>query len=396
MSIVREAPEEVLTPTLRAGARRGRYWVIAVVVILVVAGALAALTGVQSETEPLDPDSSTPDGTRALVEVLREQGVEVVVTDTFAATRAAVSGATDATVLVHDPNAFLSDESFTGLETLDSPLVLLSPDFAMLERLAPGVLSAGTPDDDPLEAGCDLPAAVRADTVSPGGASYRVSDGVEASTCLRSDSDGADAYSLIVLGGATPVTVLGATDALTNATIPDQGNAALALGVLGGSETLVWYRPGVLDSATGVDPSTYTPAWLTPSVLLVTLAGIAAMVWRGRRFGPLIIENLPVVVRSSETMEGRARLYQRGSARLRAIDALRIGAVTRLSARCGLPSTAGMDEVISAVAALVGRDAAPIRSLLLDERPGSDADLLRLSDELAALEAAVARAVGSG
>lgn len=389
------AESHVVTPTLREGSRRARYWVIAVVLVVAVAVAVLALTGVAPQTEPLDPDSPTPDGARALVEVLREQGVAVRVTDTFADTRAEASSPESTTVLVHDPNAFLTDDSRDGLVGLGDTLVLIAPDFALLEALAPGVLAAGTPDDDLLQAGCDLPAAVRADTVSPGGEAYRLAEGIDAETCLVSDSEGvADSYSLVILdeGGST-VTVLGATDTLANGAITQEGNAALALGVLGENETLVWYRPGVLDSDTGVDPSAFTPAWLTPSILLLVLTGIAAAVWRGRRFGPLIVENLPVVVRASETMEGRARLYQRGSARLRALDALRIGAVVRLAARCGLPSAAGVDEVIEAVAALLGRGPDVIRSLLLDERPVNDADLSRLSEGLADLEAAVSLAL---
>ena len=66
-------------------------------------------------------------------------------------------------------------------------------------------------------------------------------------------------------------------------------------------------------------------------MILLLLVFLAAAFWRGRRLGPLVVENLPVVVRASETMEGRARLYQKSSARLHALDALRIGAIQRLA-----------------------------------------------------------------
>ena len=107
-------------------------------------------------------------------------------------------------------------------------------------------------------------------------------------------------------------------------------------------------------------------------------------------FGPIVVENLPVVVRASETMEGRARLYSRAKARLRALDALRIGTVDRLARAVGLPRTATVDEVISAVSALTGRDRAGVAAVLLDATPHTDAELVRLSDELLALAAAVA------
>jgi hypothetical protein len=97
------------------------------------------------------------------------------------------------------------------------------------------------------------------------------------------------------------------------------------------------------------------------------------------------------VVRASETMEGRARLYQKGAARLRALDSLRIGSISRLATQCGLPRLATVDDVIAAVAAITARDTAVIRSLLLTADPHSDRELVRLSDELLDLERAVAR-----
>jgi hypothetical protein len=98
-----------------------------------------------------------------------------------------------------------------------------------------------------------------------------------------------------------------------------------------------------------------------------------------------------VVVRASETMEGRARLYDRADARLHALDALRIGAVSRLARTCGLPRTATVTEVVDAVAALAGRDRAAVAGILIDREPATDAELVRLSDELLALETETTR-----
>jgi precorrin-3B methylase len=105
-----------------------------------------------------------------------------------------------------------------------------------------------------------------------------------------------------------------------------------------------------------------------------------------------VAENLPVTVRASETMEGRARLYARGDARLHAIDALRIGAITRLAARLGLPGTAGLDEVVPAVAAITSLSSAQVGSILVGAVPGNDAELVTLSDQLRDLERRATRA----
>lgn len=59
--------------------------------------------------------------------------------------------------------------------------------------------------------------------------------------------------------------------------------------------------------------------WLV--VLLVAL-------WKGRRIGPLVAEELPVVIRASETVEGRGRLYRSRRARDRAADTTHRDAAT--------------------------------------------------------------------
>ena len=122
---------------------------------------------------------------------------------------------------------------------------------------------------------------------------------------------------------------------------------------------------------------------------------LAAAFWRGRRFGPLVVEDLPVTVRASETMEGRARLYAKGSARLRAVDSLRIGAVQRVARACGLPATATVDAVVLAAADLTGRPPSEVHAILVGEIPRTDAEMVRLSDALLTLERAATEAVRS-
>ncbi len=56
------------------------------------------------------------------------------------------------------------------------------------------------------------------------------------------------------------------------------------------------------------------PPGSSPRSPCCSAPGIAAAFWRGRRFGPLVVENLPVTVRASETMLGRARLYEKSRA----------------------------------------------------------------------------------
>ena len=78
---------------------------------------------------------------------------------------------------------------------------------------------------------------------------------------------------------------------------------------------------------------------------------LLAALWQGRRLGPLVAEQLPVVVRASETVEGRGRLYRSRRARDRAADALRTATLQRMLPRLGL----GAARATAVVAAVAGR-----------------------------------------
>jgi hypothetical protein len=85
-------------------------------------------------------------------------------------------------------------------------------------------------------------------------------------------------------------------------------------------------------------------------------------------------------------MEGRARLYQRSSARLRAIDALRVGALERIASALNLSRHADVDSIAAAATAVTGRDLGDVRAILVDALPSTDAQLVALSDALTLLE----------
>ncbi len=190
--------------------------------------------------------------------------------------------------------------------------------------------------------------------------------------------------------------VVGLRAAFSNDRVAEGGNAALALGLLGEKPNLVWLLPSIAEADAAPGIAELTPEWIGPVMLLAILTTIAAAFWRGRRLGPLVVENLPVVVRASETMEGRARLYETSSARLRALDALRIGTIDRLGALCGLPRSATADDVIRAVSAATRRGLAEVAALLREAEPSNDAELVRLSDELLSLERSAASALRPG
>jgi hypothetical protein len=184
------------------------------------------------------------------------------------------------------------------------------------------------------------------------------------------------------------VVVLGSTALLGNDRLDERGNAALVLRSLGDSPELVWYLPGLGDVPQDKKPATLSelaPTWVAffgPWLLVVALF---AVLWRGRRLGPLVFEPLPVVVKAAETAEGRARLYQDSRAVERAAANLRAGTLVRLSRVFRLGPDAGIGSLVEAVSRKTGRPPAQVWDIL-DHRPDSQSGLVRWAQTLEQLE----------
>ena len=381
----------ITTPTVRRAVRRSLYWAVAIAGLLVLGAVSIALTGATREAERWGADESAPAGSRAVVEVLRDAGIEVVVVGTLDAALTAAEEA-GTTLFVGDARAILDPERWPRLLGVADHLVIAEPSQPALDALRIDALTAAplteSGDAIELEAGCSVPAAQRAESILATGIGYSTLDG---EVCFDAGETGAGLVRLDVEG--QQVSVLGAGSVLQNGEITRAGNAALALGLLGEHPTLVWYQPTPAD-LTAPTAAELTPDWVNPVAWLAVLAGLAAAFWRGRRFGPVVIENLPVVVKTTETMEGRARLYAREGSRLRALDALRVGTLRRIADGLALGRGAGVDDIVSAVAGITGRDPAALRTLLIDLEPANDRELVELSDRLLELEAHIARRVG--
>jgi hypothetical protein len=128
-------------------------------------------------------------------------------------------------------------------------------------------------------------------------------------------------------------------------------------------------------------------------VLAQLVVVVAAVVWwRGRRLGRIVVEPLPVVVRPTETVEGRARLYRRAGARDRAANALRAATLDRMRIRLSLPRGAPPAVVAEAAARRTGRPVPDVVALLAPSTvPPDDAALVALRTALDTLENEVRR-----
>ncbi|MDD9382455.1 DUF4350 domain-containing protein [Streptomyces sp. ZAF1911] len=378
---------------------RSRGFLIALAVLLAAGLALAALNS-GARHGYLDPRSADPSGSRAVAELLRERGVTTRVVTTAA--EAADAAGPDTTLLVTDPDR-LGDTQLrdirTAIDLSGGRTVLLTPSTLSLPALAPGTRIDGDAPDANLDPGstCTLPAATTAGRAATGGGHRYATSSTGATGCYPS----AGHPTLLVLptgirGGDT--VLLGSEGILLNKTLAEEGNASLALHLLGSRPHLVWYLPSLADSSaegdrTGEEQSflDLIPAGWSWALLQLFLAAAVAALWRARRLGPLVTERLPVLVRASEATEGRARLYRKAGARDRAATVLRAASRERLAALVGVPAAQAHDpaSLVPAVAARLTagppHDPDPA-TLLFGTTPTTDAALIALADHLDALE----------
>jgi hypothetical protein len=359
---------------------------LTVLVVVLLAGLVVALAAGGASGGRLDPRSPAPSGSRALAQVLGDQGVQVQRVTTSAAL-AATTGPDD-TLLVVDPD-LLVDSQVEAVRATGADLVVVGA--TAPGRYLPGVTAE--PSDQGVRApGCDLPVAQRAGTVDAGGIAYVTGDTRLRAPHLCYASDGRPSLVQVTVNGNL-VTLLGSSSPLTNSRLDDEGDAALALGLLGGHDRLVWYLPTAADVPPSAQKSFYqlVPDGVWWGLLQVGVAVLLLALWRARRLGAVVVEPLPVAVRAAETEEGRARLYRRNGARGQAAESLRAGVRSRLGGALGLPRRADPQARVPAVAARSGWSGADVTALLYGAAPADDAALVQLADRLDALEKEVRR-----
>ncbi|GAB2974780.1 DUF4350 domain-containing protein [Amycolatopsis acidiphila] len=344
-----------------------------IAVVLVLGAVLLVLARDNGNHGTLDPDSTDPGGSHALATLLAQQGVHIVPAHTLADAESALGTEANATLLVTAPS-LVEPAHLAQLRGRAADAVFVGPGQDVLDLLLPGVVVRGQNDASTRSPDCTVAAAVAAGDAVLGGLEY------------EGHQRGRPCYggSLLQITGST--TLLGDGTPLTNDRLDDEGDAALALRLLGRQATLVWYVPSPGDPAAAVTQQSLTEllprGWLFGAIQ-VAVAAVLFALWRARRLGPVVAEPLPVVVRSAETTEGRARLYRRSGSAAHAAGLLRHAAVERLLPVLGLGAGAEPAAVLGAVAARTGRDAGP---LLYGPAPEDDASLVRLADELDRLE----------
>lgn len=383
-------------PWARAGAKRRWRWRRTWPVVLVTAVLAVSVAGVLAQSggnaAALDPDGVGGQGSRAVAVLLGDRGVSVQRVGTVEAARtAARSAGGSVTVFLPLPATVPTTQLSRLAGIAGASLVVIAPDPTALHVLAPEILPGGVAPVRERAPQCAVPAAVAAGGADLGGDTYRLQAGSAAGAAGCYPAAGR--ASLVTgVGPARRVTVLGTARPFTNDALGRRGNAALALGLLGAGRRVVWLRPRAGEGADAGEAASGRQGLvaLLPDRLLLALAqGAVAVVllalWRARRLGPVVAEQLPVTVRSMETTEGRARLYRTSSARASAASALREGTRRRLRRRLGLAPDAPPSALLDVVVERTPHSAGEVAALLCGDAPVSEAALVRLADEVDAL-----------
>jgi hypothetical protein len=362
---------------------RAVKWVVLGVIVIAAASVLTTYLTSSRPGGRMDPGSTSADGARALLSLLRDQGVDVVEARSIADVEVA---ARPDTLLVLAETQYLSDdEGLRRLAAVPGDRLLVEPVARTRKVLAPGI-RVGLPSTLGGVPDCDMPEANRAGTVQFGVSGTYEAEGD--TTLTRCYGGAVVRYSE---GGHT-VTVVGSADFMTNAGLLKEGNAALAMNLAGTRPRVIWYAPQQFESEShgGATLTELIPDRAKWVVWQLCVAAILVALWRGRRVGPLVAEELPVVVRASETVEGRGRLYRSRRARDRAAEALRTAALHRVLPRLGLGPNAESTAVVQAVAQRIGADPNTLGHLLFGPPPDTDADLVNLANQLDDIERQVA------
>jgi hypothetical protein len=353
-------------------AHRGTWLLVGAALLGIGVAVLLADTG--RTAGHLDPDNPGADGTRAVSRVLAED-VEVTVARDAQALADAAPGPDDVVVVVRPQALGASTVERLARDADGATVVLLRPDHLVLELFGlPPDATSSAPRTTRAECADtrwqDLELRVDVSLAYPGPGCFPAGDG------------------FLLTEPRAGLVLLGAPSALTNDQVLAGDNAALALRLLGAGERVVWYvpDPADLDVTDAVALGDLLPPALWPGLVLGGCVAVAVLLWRGRRFGALTVEPLPVRVRAAESTRSRGVLYHRAGDRGHAAVALRRASLRHARRHLGVGGGAP-EAVARAVSERTGRDPAQVQALLLDDRsPGSDAELIHLATTLAELD----------
>ena len=331
---------------------------------------------------PLDPDSAAPDGLRGLVEVLEALEVEVEVTTVPPAVGTARA------LLPVDRLGGTDRAAWEAWVEDGGHLVLADPRSALHDLEPFG-------SDQPVGRSAREPACEALPDIGRvrqrGWSGFVVPDG--ATGCFPlGDDDGA--WLVREQRGEGILTVLGGAEPLTNAALDDADNAVLAVALLapapGDRVVIVPRDPEALPAEGSL--LDLVPSGVWQALAVAVLALLLAVLWQGRRDGPVVAESLPPVLPSAELARSLAGLLQRAGDRTDAAARLRRGHREAAARALGLAPDLDPDLLAGEVAARTAVTVEDAHRALVPAEVGDDAGLVAVAAAGARLRAGLTRA----
>lgn len=383
-----------MSPRARSGeAGNGGRVAVTVLIVAGIAVVMLLVLRARPGTSPFDPESGRPDGTRGLVLLLRQQGVDVDVI------HAAPAAGDTARVLVLDDRlddagradvrAWVDGGGVAVVADADSPLVVARPTDSVHETALPSTTTSAAGQANVGLGDCTIGALQEL-------RGLYVQDGVffdpaGAGQCF---GDPDDAFVVSQPSGRGALVTVGDNALWTNALLRYADNAPLATALLaprrGGTvHILVGDGPSHGVAAIGSGEDTLADL-VRPGVWMALLQLVAAFVVfaiaRGVRPGRPVAETLPAPVAGSELVVATGQLMRRAHHAGRAGWILRGETYRDLCAELEVPTTTQIAE-LDRLAAARGLTAPGEVDRALNESVDSSEQLVALANRLAALRA---------
>jgi hypothetical protein len=357
-------------------SRRARIVAVtAALVAMVIATALVAGAPSTSST-PLDPNSTAPDGTKALVLLLRALGAQVDTGRTLPASHGGV-----ALVLQDQLNDADRSKLASWLQA-GGRLVVADPG-SPLAGVSRAASSRGLVfgQSTPLVVGdtCSIAALRNVGAVEPDGdILLRTSPGDVG--CF-----GAGGGYLLVArdDGAGTLVDVGGPSMWVNSNLGHAGNSVLAATLLSptpgtrvtfiGASRIGGGNKGLLSL---VSPRVFEALWG------VAIAFVIAMMWRARRLGKPVLETLPVELPGSGLVEATGNLLQESGQRAYAASVLRGDLRRLITDRFGADPRLPARETAEIASARTGRPVERYEAVLGGPAPAADRDLVVLARDI--------------
>ncbi|MEA2826079.1 MAG: hypothetical protein QOG43_518 [Actinomycetota bacterium] len=359
-------------------------WLAMVAAALAVAIAAGAPPG---DGPALDPSSTGPNGTKAVVDTLRLLGADVSVQSE------APDASATAALLLDDG---LDDPTRQRVaDWVDAGGTLVVTDVSSpLSPVRPGRRAELAFLEPELRRDCAVPALSQVQRLDvPGAVLQQVPEG--ATGCFRAGTD--DAWLVIVREGQGTVVALGGAGFIVNGNLDQADNGLLAVSLLAPtrSERVVVLRPRAPGGGERSLIDLVTARWKLAVLQLAVAFGVL-VVWRSRRLGRPVLEPQPVQLAGSELVVAVGELLQRAKGRDQAASLLRDDLRRWLAERIGLPPATPAEVVAEAVGASRSAGdltADEVRRVLAGGRPADEDGLVALAHAVESIRRRVRGAI---